>query len=196
MHREFGRQRGSQQKLYWLDYITSDYITFLPQCNAQGIRVAFPRESELQPNIAHNLNYPASSSCVCSVFKFPYHRLWGLLYTTDGCGICNVRINLGACRTQTNLHKLTQGIEPRVSKGLNSDSLTTELCIALHCRATILMQETYQHFCQFTVCCNESNVKCYGTSISNGFCCFFTLHCMIFMPSSCHPWKMPCSLLA
>ena len=34
---------------------------------------------------------------LCSVFVFPYHRLWGLYsFTTDGYGIFNVRTNLGA----------------------------------------------------------------------------------------------------
>ena len=67
---------------------------------------------------------------LCAVFfAFPYHRLWGLLFSTDGYGIFNVRTNLGVCavhtkgdQAQTSLHKswlggtffFGGGIEPRV----------------------------------------------------------------------------------
>ena len=99
--------------------ITLDYITFLSQCNAREVRVAFPRgkrAATVRRNVfpgVHTISAPnaiaSSSKCaapnpspyglrksaltgrciwavrayrlrrfaVCSVFVFPYQRLWG-----------------------------------------------------------------------------------------------------------------------
>ena len=46
---------------------------------------------------SHRTVLPSLFVCVCSVFMFPLHRLSGLLFTTDGYGIFNVRTKMGAC---------------------------------------------------------------------------------------------------
>ena len=130
-------------------------ITLLfPWFSHGKIWVAFPEESQLRrspfPTLIHS---PPSA---CSIFVWPNHRLWGLLFlrqmdtgslTRTHIWQCAVHTHVG--QTQTSLHKSwirgvgwgtweqkkilltlpSEGIEPRTnqSSDLNSDTLTTEL---------------------------------------------------------------------
>ena len=60
----------------WVDYIRSEHITFLSQCNASEIRDAFPGKAS-----SHSTALPSFFLFpVCSVFMFSYNRLRGLLF--------------------------------------------------------------------------------------------------------------------
>ena len=95
----------------WTDALTFadirfDEITFLSQCNARGIRTAFPGEIEQPSHGATQLSPPL----LCAFFSLPYVLFFRVsippavsvrptLFTTDAYGIFNMRTHLSACRT-------------------------------------------------------------------------------------------------
>ena len=116
---------------------------------------------------SHSTALPSFPPPVCSVFVFPFHRLWSLLFSifiTDGYGIFNVRTSLGAYRTHeggSDTKKSAQGMIRRDRKtiphpvpppedrnpgssNLNSDALTTDPrpSVRLYCLILYFSNET------------------------------------------------------